>query len=203
MRGRPGAISFSISTLLTLLFVPAEARAHLVSTGMGPVYDGIGHLLLTMEDLVPVVALAMYCGIRGPHAGRHLLFALPCCWFVGGVIGLSSELTLVFPVQALSFLLLGLMTAADLRLPVPVSTATAALIGLVHGFFNGIALQSGPALLGLLGIMAALFVLVSLVSAAVVSIRLPWTRIAVRVLGSWVAASGMLMIGWFIKGQTV
>ena len=48
-----------------LLFYPSNAAAHLVTTGMGPVYDGIGHLLLTPEDLVPAVAMALYAGLRG------------------------------------------------------------------------------------------------------------------------------------------
>jgi hypothetical protein len=39
-----------------------------------------------------------------------------------------------------------------------------------------------------------------LVSAAVVSLRAAWTRIAVRVAGSWVAAVGMLMLGWLAQG---
>ena len=52
-------------TLLLLFFMVTDARAHLVSTGMGPVYDGIGHLLLTPEDLIPTLALALYGGLRG------------------------------------------------------------------------------------------------------------------------------------------
>jgi hypothetical protein len=48
-----------------LLCCPSNAAAHLVTTGMGPVYDGIGHLLLTPEDLVPALAMALYAGLRG------------------------------------------------------------------------------------------------------------------------------------------
>jgi hypothetical protein len=47
--------------------------------------------------------------------------------------------------------------------------------------------------------MAALFVLVALASAFVVSLERPWTRIAVRVVGSWVAASGLLLLGWAFR----
>ena len=49
--------------------------------------------------------------------------------------------------------------------------------------------------------MAALFVLVALISAFVVSLKKNWARIVVRVAGSWVAAMGMLMFGWLIRGQ--
>ena len=59
------------------LLSPTPAFAHLVTTGMGPVYDGIGHLLLTPEDLVPVFAIALYAGLRGAVAGRKRCFCCP------------------------------------------------------------------------------------------------------------------------------
>jgi len=77
----------------------------------------------------------------------------------------------------------------------------AVCLGLVHGFFNGTALKEGAGALGLLGIMAMIFVIVTLASAFVVSLKKPWTRIAVRVAGSWIFASGLLMLGWMMKGQ--
>jgi len=48
-----------------LLFWTSYASAHLVTTGLGPVYDGIGHLVLTPEDFVPVLAIALFAGLRG------------------------------------------------------------------------------------------------------------------------------------------
>ncbi len=51
----------------TIFLIPSVAAAHLVTTGMGPVYDGIGHLLLTPEDLVPAMAVAIYAGLRGKN----------------------------------------------------------------------------------------------------------------------------------------
>jgi hydrogenase/urease accessory protein HupE len=182
-------------------FKPAEAMAHLVTTGMGPVYDGIGHLLLTPEDLVPALAMALYAGLRGKAPGRRVLFFFPLAWLFGGYIGLYANTLPSFPVTAFSFLLIGILIAADLRLPDNLFTSLAVLVGIMHGFFNGIALKAGPAGLGLLGIISALFVLVAMVSAFVVSLKPPWTRIVVRVAGSWVAAMGLLMIGWFFRGQ--
>lgn len=189
------------AAVLAILLKPSEAAAHLVTTGMGPVYDGIGHLLLTPEDLVPALAVAMYAGLRGRAAGRLALFFFPLAWLTGGFVGLSATGMPVFPLPALSFLLLGILIAADFRLPdIPFMILTVA-IGTLHGFFNGIALKTGPAGLGLLGIMAALFVLVAIVAAFVVSLKPPWARIVVRVGGSWVAATGLLMIGWLYRGQ--
>jgi len=48
--------------------------------------------------------------------------------------------------------------------------------------------------------VVTVLVIALLVSAAVVSLRAAWTRIAVRVVGSWVAAIGMLMFGWLARG---
>ena len=39
-------------------------EAHLVTTGLGPVYDGIGHLVLSPEDWVPVLALGLFVGLK-------------------------------------------------------------------------------------------------------------------------------------------
>ena len=189
------------AALSATLLKPSDAAAHLVTTGMGPVYDGIGHLLLTPEDLVPALAISLYAGLRGRAPGRRALFIFPLAWLMGGFAGLSASWMPTFPVSAFSFLLVGALIAADLRLPDNTFTVLAIAVGIMHGFFNGIALKTGPAGLGLLGIMAALFVLVAIVSAFVVSLKPPWTRIVVRVAGSWVAAMGLLMIGWFFHGQ--
>lgn len=196
---RTGALVLGVMGVLFLL--PAAAFAHLVTTGMGPVYDGIGHLLLTPEDLVPVIALSLYCGMRGARAGRYAMFMLPLAWLLGGLVGLNLDLDVTIPVPALSFLLLGGLIAADAKLPDQLIGPMTAMIGLVHGVLNGLVLKSGPGGPALLGIMGALFVLVALMSAFVVSLERSWTRIVVRVMGSWVAASGMLMIGWYFRGQ--
>jgi hydrogenase/urease accessory protein HupE len=145
--------------------------------------------------------MALYAGLRGRIPGRRALFIFPLAWLIGGFIGLTAQTIPVFPVTAISFLLIGILIAADLRLPDNVFTVLTVAVGIMHGFFNGIALKAGPGSLGLLGIMGALFVLVALVSAFVVSLKPSWTRIVVRVAGSWVAAMGLLMIGWFFRGQ--
>lgn len=184
---------------VALLFYPAQASAHLVSTGMGPVYDGIGHLLLTPEDLVPVLALALYAGLRGPVAGKTNMFLLPLAWFVGGLVGSTSNIVPPAVMPAVSFLIFGILIASDLCLPAAAVTALAVALGVAHGFVNGAVLRDGAGALGLLGTMVMLFVLSALASALVVSLKKPWMRITVRVAGSWIAAIGFLMLGWALR----
>jgi hydrogenase/urease accessory protein HupE len=186
-----------------LLLWPAVAHAHLVTTGLGPVYDGISHLFLTFDDLLPVAAMALLAGLNGAAAGRRALFALPFAWLVAGVAGYQSG-TAVLPggVTALSFLALGILTAADRRLEPGLVTTLAVILGLVHGWLNGASIATaGREVIGLIGITAAIFLLLALVSARVVSLRRPWTRIAVRVAGSWIAAIGLLLLGWTLSGR--
>jgi hydrogenase/urease accessory protein HupE len=183
-----------------LLFYPSYASAHLVTTGLGPVYDGIGHLVMTPEDLIPALAIALFAGLRGAAPGRRALFVLPLAWFVGGPLGVIIEGLPSLPVAAISFLILGVLVAADLKLSPKWLTAVVIVVGLVHGVLNGVALKEGAGILGLIGIMATLFVIVAIVSAFIVSFKKPWARIVVRVAGSWVAAVGMLMFGWIFRG---
>jgi hydrogenase/urease accessory protein HupE len=188
-----------IAGFVALICVPSRAAAHLVSTGMGPVYDGIGHLLLTPEDLVPVLALALYAGLRGAASGRRAIFLLPVAWFLGGLAGSALDITAGVVLPALSFLLLGVLVAVDLSLPEAAVSGIALALGLVHGFLNGAALREGAGTLGLVGIMSMLFIIVTLASAFVVSLKRPWARVSVRVIGSWIAAIGLLMFGWAMR----
>ena len=56
--------------------------------------------------------------------------------------------------------------------------------------------MAGLGVVGLLGSVGCLFVLVSLLAGLVVNLKQPWTRIAVRVAGSWIVAVGLLYVGW-------
>jgi urease accessory protein len=191
-----------VGVVLAFAMWPAPAEAHLNTTGMGPLYDGLMHFLLSPEDLVPVLALALLSGLRGAAHGRQALFTLPAAWLLGGLLGLTVAATNgSAALSAFWFLLVGGLVAADAKLPVRLTTALAALLGLSHGYLNGTGLgESGSAVLVVLGLVLAVFVLVALASAFVVRLRADWARIAVRVAGSWIAASGLLMLGWAVRG---
>jgi urease accessory protein len=196
------SIALGISFVLAVWPQPAEA--HLTSTGMGPVYDGLLHFLQSPEDVVPVLALALFAGLRGADHGRRALFVLPAAWLVGGLTGLASRSSgnwnCILPV--ISFLLLGGLVAADAKLSLLATTVIAALFGVGHGYLNGAGIgQPAVGALALLGLAFMVFVLVAVCAASVVGLRWPWTRIAVRVVGSWIVASGLLMLGWNLHGK--
>ena len=184
-----------------VLLAPSAAQAHLVNSGMGPFYDGVMHLALSPDDWLGLLAAALLAGLCGARAGRWTLAVLPAAWLFGAIVGLSAP---VFPesqsVSILSFVVLGLLVALDTKLPAWGVASIGGVFGLLHGLQNGVALHAADgSLIDVLGIVTTVFVLSLLVSAAVVSLRPAWTRVAVRVAGSWVVAVGMLMIGWLFR----
>lgn len=192
-----------VALVAGVLLWPSSTSAHLVTTGLGPVYDGVSHLFVTFDDLLPVVAMAILAGLQGPVAGRRTLFALPFAWLVAGLAGHASG-TSILPLggTALSLLVLGTLGAADRRLDLRVVTALAAVLGIVHGWENGASLAlDGRSASGLVGIGGSIFVVSALVGAWVSSLRPPWTRIAVRAAASWVAAIGLLYLGWTLRAR--
>lgn len=205
MRNRTSKSSFQwmVSAVFILLILfPAPAEAHLNSTGLGPVYDGLLHFLLSPEDLLPVLALALLAGQRGAEHGRRVLFVLPTAWFAGGLMGLTTHTSGSTALTCISFLLLGVLLALDAKLTLRATTTLAVIVGLFHGFLNGTGMGR-PADGGLvvLGLIFGIFVLAAVAAAFVVRLRRQWERIAVRVAGSWIAASGLLMLGWVARGR--
>jgi urease accessory protein len=189
------------AVLFCFALCPMPANAHLNTTGMGPLYDGLMHFLMSPEDFVPVLALALLAGLRGAACGRRALFTLPAGWLLGGLIGTSAGATNGNAiVSAVWFLLLGGLLAADTKLSLRLVTALAAMLGLYNGYLNGTGMgEFGTSSVVLLGLVFAVFVLVALATAFVVQLRAQWARVSVRVAGSWIFASGLLMLGWAVR----
>lgn len=196
-------LSRHVVVLLAVVACPTLAEAHLNSTGMGPFYDGLLHFLTSPEDAVPVLALACLAGLRGPGWGRRTMLVLPVSWLLGGLLGTMAAAaggSVMF--SAIWVLLLGGLLATDAKVSLGVTTALAILLGLPRGYLNGSGMGSlWIAVPALLGLAAGVFALAALAAATVVPLRAQWARIVVRVAGSWIAAIGLLMLGWAVRAR--
>jgi hydrogenase/urease accessory protein HupE len=189
--------------IVTLVLVANPVHAHLMNTGFGPFYDGLAHLFVTPEDLLPVLALALLAGLRGPPAGRAVLFALPLAWLAGSCAGqlFAPSVPLTIAVAVLT-ITLGALTAADRALPLALVVGLAIALGLINGGGNGMELgKLHASVLAAVGVSAALFVVVALLAGQVAKVRAAWARVGVRVAGSWIAAAGLLMLGWALRAR--
>jgi urease accessory protein len=198
---QPRLILFWVTLATTLIAAPS-AHAHLMNTGLGPFSDGLAHLMVTPEDLLPVIALALLAGLRGPRFGRAVVFALPVSWLLGSAVGLLLVPPITLPVaETIVTIGLGVLLATDCPLPLVWVAGLAVLLGLLHGVLNGSELPkaSSSSQISATGVAIALFIAVSLSAGQAASMRVPWTRVAVRVAGSWIAAIGLLMLGWAVR----
>jgi urease accessory protein len=185
-----------------LIALPSAVQAHLVNSGLGPFYDGSLHLLLSPGDLLGLIAIALLAGLQGPKAGRLVTMTLPACWLIAGLIGMQLPSMLDLPwLTMLAFAIVGLLVAADIRLPPAVVALLAALYGLLQGLQNGSTLASiGADLTALFGIVMTSLVIALLIAATVVVLHAPWARILIRVAGSWLVAVGVMMLAWLFAG---
>lgn len=188
---------WAAAALLGAIALPAGA--HLVDTGLGPVYDGIAHFALTPEAVLPAIALAALAGLRGAAAARRVIAVLPLAWLLAALLALALPWPWGGAAPWLPLLLLGALIAIDLPLPPHALTMIAALMGLWLGAANGSAMAQAGCARAVFGGASALFVAITLVAAAAVAWQRGWLRLAWRVAGSWLAASGLLLLGWSLR----
>jgi hydrogenase/urease accessory protein HupE len=169
---------------VALAAMASPAHAHLTNTGFGPFYDGLTHLFLTPENLLQAIALSLLAGLRGPRFGRAVLFALPTGWLLGTFAGrlTDSPVTLPAVTTALVTITLGAMVAADRPLALTPVAGCAIVVGLLNGGLDGVELAKARfSTQANAGVVVAPFMVVALLA------------------GSWIAASGLLMLGWALR----
>lgn len=205
MRIRPHArvIGWTAVSAALVVLSPASAQAHLVVSGLGPVYDGISHFALSPEDFLPVVALGLYSGFRGPRQARALCCVVPLAWFAGGGLALMNlvlpELVLSAATAAL-LLLVGGLLAAHHPVPIVASIGFGILLGILRGMADlAQATPSGASVMVLIGMCGTIFVVSALSASVTLSLRRRWMIVAARVCGSWIAALGLLLAGWVFR----
>lgn len=186
----------AIPIALTAWLHPGPARAH-GSLAVGDFYSGMLHPLLHFETLLPALALALWAGQLGtPHAWR-----LPLAFLGAAMLGaLAGVLEIALPLGnaslRVSMLVLGLLVAARGALPAWMALAMAALFGLLEGqvhTYEPEATIERPALF-ISGVGASIGLILFHVVTRVVRYRAFWVQIGVRVLGSWIAATGLLVL---------
>ncbi len=185
------------------LLVAAPAKAHLVSTELGPFYDGAAHPLVTPEDLLLILGFAVLAAFSGLGAGRRVLAVLACCWACGVLAGFGmarGEMEIPLAAGAV-LILLGLMGALKLRLRAGLLAAVAGVLGLARGFMNGSSAQADDGVwLSAIGIATGVFLATALAMGLAAKLeKRRWTTL-LRVAASWIAAIGLLMLGWELQG---
>jgi len=176
--------------------VATHALAHSVNKRFGDFYGGMLHPLTAMEHLLPIIGLGLLAGQQGTKQARWVLLLFATGMLTGAVVsGYVEPISFVAWFNRFSLIAVGILVAFAARLPFPLLAATALLLGLSHGYENTADISTAVATyLFVPGVVASGIALVAVVAAIAVSRQAPWQRVAVRVVGSWIAAIGLLVI---------
>jgi urease accessory protein len=172
------------------------AEAHLVNTDLGPFYGGFVHPLTALAHLLPLVALGLLAGQQGAPAARRVFFLLPLALTAGAWLAYPRPAwTGIQLLSLLSLLVLGLLVAVNPRMPTGVTEGLSVIVGITHGAASGTAAAAAGVSreLFVAGLLTAGVMLATLVPALVLSLRVAWGGVAVRVAGSWIGAVGLLL----------
>jgi urease accessory protein len=133
---RSGVVALLAS--IAVVIVPSSAFAH---TGVGPAHDllhGLQHPLTGLDHILAMFAVGLWAAQRGGRAIWFVPLTFVTVMALGGALGMSGT-SLPFVEQGilLSVIILGVLVAAAVRLPLPVSAAIVGLFALVHGYAHG------------------------------------------------------------------
>ncbi|WP_405232717.1 HupE/UreJ family protein [Lentisalinibacter salinarum] len=177
--------------------LPATAHAHSPVEGMNEFYNGVLHPLLVPAHVLLILATGLFLGQRGPRENR---LALPA-FLLAAAAGLALAGSPMAPDTVRALLLagtmaIGLLIAVGRRAPLPLYPAAGAFAGLFLGLDSTPeALEGRERIVALVGTGVGLNLwLIYACGIADFFSKKPWQRIGLRILGSWVAASSLLVL---------
>ena len=183
--------------------VPAQAFAHSLSTRFGDFYGGLLHPLTSLELGMGFLVLALLAGQQDKRGARLVL-----AWFIGAMLigaAVSSWLPILADQVRLPNLglvaLLGVLVAVAPRIPYIVLPVIGFSSGMLSGIGNGLAMtpETAPHLF-ITGIVVSGLLVVTPLVALVTTLDRHWQLVAVRIVGSWIAASGLLISAFYLRG---
>jgi urease accessory protein len=188
-----------------LLAQASPAEAHIVALRLGDFYAGALHPLTDLQDIILWGAMGVLGGMLGAARGRWLVLVFPLGLLAGLALAQSFEITLTgSTVDAAMVLVLGLLMATAVRIPTAVLCALAFALAVIRGAAN--ATDLGPEtdrLLFAAGLACSGYAVITLVMALALAFRgadtsapISWRKITLQALGGWIAAIGLMMVGY-------
>jgi urease accessory protein len=176
--------------------VAQPALAHTPIEGVGGFYGGMLHPLLVPAHIMALLGLGLLIGQQAPRC-RPVLLALFAAALTAGVAAIVGALAAENADVAVlaTAVASGALVALARPLPLLLSAAPALVLGAALAFDSvpqDISMRS--TLLALAGTAATAFIIAMLIADATGALRRDWQRIGVRVLGSWTAASAVLVL---------
>ena len=190
--------AYGIRLFAVLLGVAAAspALAHPPLLGLTGFTGGLLHPMFEPAHVLAIAGLGILIGQQTPRWGR----AAPIGYAAALAVGLVAIALAFVPRYAgetvlACALIAGILAAVARPLPEPLGCALAAAAGLAVALDSPPdAISVGEANLMLHGAMLGASVLLLVVVFCASRLERPWQRIGLRVIGSWIAASAILVL---------
>jgi len=178
---------------------------HLVNARFGDFYAGFFHVITAMEHVLPILALGLFTGQQSQKSGRRALVVFGFALLLGVTIGTNiRESDVLFYICILSLILMGGLVTIQWKIPVGWLLILAGFIGLTQGLANGSSLENGIKVLNYVsGVSMTGIIIFTLFSGLALSFLKYWQKIAIRVLGSWIAAMGIIYLPFLIMNMNI
>lgn len=185
------------ATLFLLALAPIPVLAHAPIAGLGSFYNGILHPLLVPSHALLLVAAGVFFGQQGITDNEPALLAFAVAVLIGltvaffvGDLGIESALLV-------AGCAIGVVVAASPKLSLYWCVLVLSIAGLLVGVDSAQETLTGKERFGsLLGSgISIYFVLLFVMGWADAKDR-QWQKIGVRIIGSWVAASSLMMLAF-------
>jgi len=194
---------------LLVLALPAPAFAHELTTQYGPLLGPALHVFTEVDHLAAFAAVGLLAGQQPATAQQKVLLAFMAALMAGmcmpfALDGMAAFDAVERELSAISSVVVGVLVAAGLRLRTAVIATAVATLGSVHGLANGLAIAGSTAPLpSLLGAGTAALIVAASATAVSLALRagLRQGPIVVRVLGSWIAALALMLLGLALRAQ--
>ncbi|MFK4658254.1 urease accessory protein [Bradyrhizobium japonicum] len=182
-----------------LLAGASTAEAHIVAARLGDFYMGVVHPLTDLQDVVLWTATGVLAGTLGAAKGRWLIAVFPLGLLVGLSLGQVFSTTSTQLSDAAMMLAIGLLLAAAAQVPTFMLCAIAFAVAVIRGAANSADLgpetdrllfAAGLACVGYGAITLAMALTAVFTNSDGVA---SWRTVAVRALGGWIAAIGLMM----------
>ena len=184
------------AVVAALALTATPALAHDVVPGVSGLTGGLLHPLLVPAHLMALAALGLFLG-QQPRRTSAGLVAVFTASLIIGVIAIVSAVSpvyqgdVVLAVAAIAGLLVALARPITALLSLSL-IAIAGIVLMLDSVPHEMSMQT--TFLALVGTVIAASIMITLVAEAGRALTRDWQRIGVRIVGSWIAASAILVL---------
>jgi urease accessory protein len=189
-------MKFAAYAATLVLFLSGAAQAHVVIPGVGGFEGGLLHPVLVLSHALALIALGMLLGVQPTRIRLLLIATFVVAMLAGfGLVSLAYATDRAELAALILAAIMGLLLASGWKVPVPAIALLSICLGAAILFDSVPAVPSvRETIIALVGTALAATAMIAVTAFASAALPAFWPRIGVRVAGSWIAASAILVL---------